>query len=157
MALPTNTNPVYPQYMAQNQNVAPQPAYCPQMTGLIADWVNGYAGAQAYRLLPNTKAILLDAEEAGEGKMYFKTTDNMGMPQIRTFEFKEVEHVEPAAPAQAQPMDGFVTKEEFGKTIDDLKAYISDQLRPRRSDYNDRKQNNKKRYEREERHYEDEQ
>ena len=155
MALPTNNNPVFPQYMAQTSNPAPQPAYCPQMTGLIADWVNGYAGAQAYRLLPNTKAILLDAEDDGEGKMYFKSTDAMGMPQIRTFEFKEVEHIEPAASAQVQPMDGFVTKEEFGKTIDDLKAYISEQFKPRRSEH-DYKQN-KKRYEREEKRYEDEQ
>lgn len=155
MALPTNNNPVFPQYMAQTSNPTPQPAYCPQMTGLIADWVNGYAGAQAYRLLPNTKAILLDAEDNGEGKMYFKTTDAMGMPQIRTFEFKEVEHTEPVASSQVQPMDGFVTKDEFGKTIDDLKAYIANQMRSRNQD-RDYKQN-KKRYEREERQYEDEQ
>ena len=138
------------------QNPTPQ-YYPPCQTGFIADWVNGYAGAQAYRLLPNAKAILLDSDDNGEGKMYIKTADSIGMCQIRTFEFHETTNANQQPAAAVPSLEGYVTKDELSKTIDELKGFIEDlksQNRPKHDNSN-RSFNKQKR--REDYRYEDEQ
>lgn len=50
-------------------------------------WVQGIEGAKAYQLSPNSMAILLDSEV--EGKMYIKVSDNIGMSNLRIFNYTE--------------------------------------------------------------------
>ena len=56
-----------------------------QMNNIV--WVQGIEGAKAYQLNPNSMMILLDSET--EGKMYIKVSDNIGMSNLRTFNYVE--------------------------------------------------------------------
>lgn len=51
-------------------------------------WVQGREGAKAYPLQPNGNAVLMDSEN--EGVFYIKTSDSVGMCNLRTFKFVEV-------------------------------------------------------------------
>ena len=64
-------------------------------------YVSGKQGAESFQMLPNKKAILMDANEA---RFYIKQTDANGQATIRSFDFKETE--------QEKPKE-YVTKEEF--------------------------------------------
>jgi hypothetical protein len=50
-------------------------------------WVQGIEGAKAWQLAPNSMVILLDSE--AEGKMYIKVSDNIGMCNLRIFNYVE--------------------------------------------------------------------
>ena len=50
-------------------------------------WVQGIEGAKAWQLNPNSMVILLDSEV--EGKMYIKVSDNIGMSNLRIFNYVE--------------------------------------------------------------------
>ena len=50
-------------------------------------WVQGIEGAKAWQLAPNSMVILLDSEV--EGKMYIKVSDNIGMSNLRIFNYVE--------------------------------------------------------------------
>lgn len=63
-----------------------QPAPPPQTNqGLL--WVQGEAGAKSYLMAPNTTVLLMDSEGS---RFYLKSTDNAGMPSMRTFEYTEI-------------------------------------------------------------------
>ena len=51
-------------------------------------WVQGREGAKAYQLQPSGNAVLMDSEN--EGIFYIKTSDSVGMCNLRTFKFVEV-------------------------------------------------------------------
>ena len=51
-------------------------------------WVQGVEGAKAWQMMPNSNAILMDSEN--EGIFYIKTTDNVGMGNMRVFKYEEV-------------------------------------------------------------------
>lgn len=71
-------------------------------------WVQGEAGAKAYQLPANSNIILMDNDEA---KFYIKSTDNVGMTTMRTFEFVETTNDHPNTPAS--PKEEYVTRQEF--------------------------------------------
>ena len=50
-------------------------------------WVQGIEGAKAWQLNPNSMVILLDSEV--EGKMDIKVSDNIGMSNLRIFNYVE--------------------------------------------------------------------
>ena len=83
--------------------------------------VQGVEGAKAYQLNPNSMAILLDSE--AEGKMYIKVSDNIGMCNLRTFNYVE-ELAQPAsAPAtinQDLDLSAFVRKDELTSLIKEI-------------------------------------
>ena len=94
----------------------------PQVTGINRQinsntnnivWVQGHEGAKSYIIPPNSNVILLDSEE--EGKMYIKSSDNIGMCTLRTFIFNEVIDVEPSKDVNTSQ---FVTKNEFEELKD---------------------------------------
>ena len=107
------TYPNYPQYQQYfpntqpyQQNISqPQPQYQPQTVpqpqainqGLL--WVQGEAGAKSYLVTPNTTVLLMDSEGS---RFYLKSTDNAGMPNLRTFEYTEVTQNAPQAQQSAQ-------------------------------------------------------
>ena len=90
-----------------------------QSTGII--WVNGEEGARAFVMAPNSNAILMD--EVNEGRFYIKTTDNIGMCNIRTFNFKEVIDVKPANAATNAVQ--FATKQDIQELRDMMGSFES--------------------------------
>ena len=90
-----------------------------QSNGII--WVNGEEGARAFVMAPNSNAILMD--EVNEGRFYIKTTDNIGMCNIRTFNFKEVIDVTPANSAINSVQ--FATKQDIQELRDMMGSFES--------------------------------
>lgn len=92
---------------AQTQNMQQVPQ---TNQGLL--WVQGEAGAKSYLVAPNTTVLLMDSETQ---RFYLKSTDGAGMPNLRTFEYVEVQPNAPQA-AQTAPEnldDKYVTREEY--------------------------------------------
>ena len=75
-----------------------------RQNGII--WVQGEEGARSYSMLPNSTVMMLDSEN--EGRFYIKTTDNIGMYNLRTFSFKEIIDVQPV-----ENPDKYATKEDL--------------------------------------------
>lgn len=75
------------QLQAQYQQAMPQITQQPVTGGQGVLWVQGDAGAKAYMMAPNTTVFLMDSEAQ---RFYLKTTDNSGVPTLRTFEYSEV-------------------------------------------------------------------
>lgn len=108
-------NPLQPQMdrLAQMQ-AQYQPAQQPQVPqtnqGIL--WVQGEAGAKSYLVAPNTSVLLMDSEES---RFFIKTTDNAGMPTLRTFEYKEVgvNATEPQKQPEISLDDKYVTRKEY--------------------------------------------
>lgn len=143
MAYPTM--PVYPAYqqpypqpyqdrLAQLQNqyqqTIPQqqiqqiPQQQPINQGLL--WVQGEAGAKSYLVAPNTTVLLMDSEGS---RFYLKSTDNAGMPNLRTFEYSEVSQNAPQPPQTVPDNldDKYVTRGEY-ETLQAKYADILDKL-----------------------------
>lgn len=78
--------PTYPQAYPQMFQNYPQG----QSTNGI-NWVQGIEGAKAWQLQPNSNIILLDSEN--DGKFYIKTSDNVGMCNLRVFKYEEITNV----------------------------------------------------------------
>lgn len=72
------------QLQTQYQQAVP-PVQQPINQGLL--WVQGEAGAKSYLVAPSTTVLLMDSEAE---RFYIKSTDGAGMPNLRTFEYKEV-------------------------------------------------------------------
>ena len=77
-------------------------------------WVQGLAGAKAFPLVPNGKAIILDSEE--DGVFYIKTSDDTGMCKLRTFRYEEVTNT----PESTE----FVTRKEFQDFIRSINEQV---------------------------------
>ena len=80
-------------------------------------WVNGIEGAKALQIEPNSNILLLDSDI--QGRMYIKTCDNIGMCNLRIFNYEEV-----AANTQSRQnteidTSNFVTKDEMNNAINE--------------------------------------
>ena len=124
---PATYQPVVSNNAYQYQTPQPQQSYAPQpQQGII--WVQGEAGAKAYPVAAGSNVLLMDSE--GDC-FYIKSTDASGMPQpLRTFEYKEIVHTEPAIgtsnanvpllPDNFNPED-YVKREELDELRKELK------------------------------------
>lgn len=56
--------------------------------GNTLNWVQGVEGGKAFQIRPNSNALLLDSEN--DGIFYIKTSDNVGMCNMRTFKYEEI-------------------------------------------------------------------
>lgn len=83
-------------------------------------WVQGIEGAKAYQMMPNSNTILLDSEN--DGIFYIKVSDNVGMCNLRTFKYEEINEQPKVAPVN---LDNYVTKSELDKIINDLKGAMT--------------------------------
>lgn len=81
-----------------------------QNTGIT--WVQGIEGAKAWQLAPNSNVLLMDSEM--DGRFYIKTSDNIGMCSMRTFEYHEVLD-EPTK--QKMDLSEYVRKDELRDLI----------------------------------------
>ena len=70
-----------PDYMQMAQPKTPQP----NQQGLL--WVSGEVGAKSWVVSPNTTVLLMDSES---NHFFIKSSDNAGMPTIKTYEYKEI-------------------------------------------------------------------
>ena len=86
-------------------------------------WVQGIEGAKAFQLNPNSVSILLDSEV--EGKMYIKVSDNIGMCNLRVFDYKEVPATNKVTVNEGLDLSQYVTKAEFNDLVKELKEIIA--------------------------------
>ena len=63
--------------------------------------------------MPNSNSILLDSEN--DGIFYIKTSDNVGMCNLRVFKYEEINNT-PTDTSQ------FVTRQELAEIIENLKG-----------------------------------
>ena len=83
-------------------------------------WVQGIEGAKAYQMSPNGIALLMDSES--EGKFYIKTSDNVGMCNLRIFEYTEITN----KPTPQMDLSNYVTKDELKEVVSSLKGDINE-------------------------------
>lgn len=119
----------YQQPMQMQQQPAPQPQPQPVSTNAPI-WVQGEAGAKAYRVEPGSCVLLMDSENSC---FYLKSSDMTGMPSMRIFDYVErgaAPHTMPQIQQQAAPvmMGDFVPRTEF----DQLKAQVAELMTKRR-------------------------
>lgn len=87
------------------------------MTGMIQNginWVQGIEGAKAFQLIPNGNAMMLDSEN--DGVFYIKTSDNVGMCNLRIFKYTEVTEQQ----NQKINPDEYVKKSELESLINQM-------------------------------------
>lgn len=106
-----NTNNLYNPQVTQFTN--PQ---TPQQNNTSIIWVQGEAGAKSYMMAPNTTLSLWDSEDQ---KIYLKTTDQNGVPSMKTLKYEIVEPV--------KLEDKYLTRQEFTSYMDGkISAIISE-------------------------------
>lgn len=89
--------------------IYPQRNYLQQQNNIT--WVQGIEGAKAFQLMPNSNAILMDSEN--ENTFYIKVSDNVGMCNLRIFNYTEVTNT----PKQDVDLSQFVTRAELQEII----------------------------------------
>ena len=80
-------------------------------------WVKGIEEVMAFQMEPNSNGIFLDSDM--QGRMYIKSCDNIGMCNLRIFNYEEV-----AANTQSRQnteidINNFVTKDEMNNAINE--------------------------------------
>lgn len=106
----TNLNPYSNRYS--------QPFTTPQNNGI--NWVQGIEGAKAWQLAPNSNVVLLDSET--EGRFYIKVSDNVGMCNLRTFDYVEVTNNSNISQKTLPQIDmsDYVTRNELQEILNNL-------------------------------------
>ena len=80
-------------------------------------WVNGIEGAKAIQMEPNSNGIFLDSDI--QGRMYIKTCDNIGMCNLRIFNYEEVTSNTQSIQNTEIDTSIFVTKDEMNNAINE--------------------------------------
>ena len=113
-----NQIPLYqnPYQMPQSNMYMPK-QLSPQNNGII--WVQGIEGAKTYQIPQNSNIILMDSEK---NRMYIKTSDNIGMCNLRIFDFTEVTETSQGHNSVAtQPdLSQYVTRDELNNILEQL-------------------------------------
>ena len=113
-----NQIPMYqnPYQMPQSNMYMPK-QLSPQNNGII--WVQGIEGAKTYQIPQNSNIILMDSEK---NRMYIKTSDNIGMCNLRIFDFTEVTETSQGHNSVAtQPdLSQYVTRDELNNILEQL-------------------------------------
>ena len=111
--LPMYQNP----YQMPQSNMYMPKQLSPQNNGII--WVQGIEGAKAYQIPQNSNIILMDSEK---NRMYIKTSDNIGMCNLRIFDFTEVTETSQGHNSVAtQPdLSQYVTRDELNNILEQL-------------------------------------
>ena len=99
-----------PYMVTQNQR------YAPNNNGIT--WVQGVEGAKAYQLMPNANIMLLDSEN--DGIFYIKTSDNVGMCNLRVFKYEEITEQQKTQPVIDTSQ--FVTKAELEEALNKIRG-----------------------------------
>lgn len=79
-------------------------------------WVQGIEGAKAYQMPINGISVLFDSET--EGRFYIKTSDNIGMCNLRVFDYTEITNSANMQQSGANvDMTKYVTKDELNSIL----------------------------------------
>lgn len=78
------------------------------MSGPQIQWVQGIEGAKAFPLAPNSNVQLMDSEN--DGIFYIKTSDNIGMCNLRVFKYEEIKSQQSATHVN---LEEYVRKDEL--------------------------------------------
>ena len=108
-------------YLQQFQQPQQQQTY---NQGLL--WVQGEAGAKSFLVAPGASVLLMDSEAS---KFYIKSADSAGMPNMRTFEYKEVLPNQNPQPLEESKVAEYATQEEIAelkKQIEELKQKLEE-------------------------------
>ena len=84
------------------------------LSGPQIQWVQGIEGAKAYQLAPNSTVQLLDSEN--DGIFYIKTSDNIGMCNLRVFKYEEIKNTQPTP----TNMSEYVRKDELENLVNQM-------------------------------------
>ena len=84
------------------------------------NWVQGVEGAKAYQLTPNSNVQLMDSEN--DGIFYIKTSDNIGMCNLRTFKYEEI-----VEKSTKPDMSEYVKKSELQDLLNSMLGGTSDE------------------------------
>ena len=76
--------------------------------------MQGIEGAKAWQLTPNSNVILMDSEN--DGMLYIKTSDNVGMCNLRRFKYEEI--TEPST--SKMDLSEYVKKSELQNLLNDM-------------------------------------
>lgn len=77
-------------------------------------WVSGEIGAKSWIVPPNQTVLLMDSEA---NKFYIKSSDNAGMPTMKTYEYTEI-----SQPQQKATQSSMDYETEINTLKHDLKA-----------------------------------
>lgn len=91
----------YPPMQSPFMPQAPITQQMPVQQDQDIQYVNGKQGADAFQMMPNKKALLMDANIS---RFYIKQTDANGQASVKAYDFKEAEEEKPVE---------YVTKAEF--------------------------------------------
>lgn len=111
-------------YLQQYQQQMPQAQPQAPNQGIL--WVQGEAGAKSYLVSLGASVLLMDSEAS---KFYIKSVDNTGMPNMRTFEYKEVLPSQNPQAAEESKAIEYATQEEIAelkKQIEELKQKLEE-------------------------------
>ena len=106
---------MYSYYPPLQSPFVPQPQLVPQVPvqqDQDIQYVNGRQGAEAYQMMANKKAILMDANLP---RFYVKQTDANGQASIKSFDFKETEEEKPKEYVTKQEFEAFKAKMKGGR------------------------------------------
>lgn len=107
--------PVNPYASTFSQPTATKPIE----TGI--NWVQGIEGAKAWNLPPNSNVVLIDSEGTGNTiRFYIKTSDNIGMCNLRIFDGVEVTGQTNNNPISQIDMSAYVTRDELNQILSNL-------------------------------------
>ena len=87
-------------------------------------WVQGIEGAKAWQVAPNSNDIMLDSDN--DGIFYIKTSDNVGMCNLRVFKFEEITQQQ----TQRINPDEYVKKSELEALINSMLGGSNEQTIP---------------------------
>lgn len=106
-------NSMYQNQMFPNPYLNRSTSPIPPQNGI--QWVQGIEGAKAWQLMPNGNAVLMDSEN--DGRFYIKTSDNVGMCNLRVFKFEEITD---AAKTPSIDLSDYVRKDELQSLISSM-------------------------------------
>ena len=77
-------------------------------------WVQGVEGAKAWQLPPNSNVLLMDSEN--ENTFYIKSSDSVGMCNLRYFTYQEID----ANPKSNIDLSQYVRRDELQDLLNNL-------------------------------------
>ena len=77
-------------------------------------WVQGVEGAKAWQLNPNSNVLLMDSEN--ENRFYIKTSDNVGICNLRYFKYEEIS----GDNKQSVDLSQYVTRDELQTMLNSI-------------------------------------
>lgn len=111
-----------PNYTYPNPYLA-RPQMYPINEGIL--WVQGIEGAKAYQMSPNQILQLMDSEN--DGIFYIKTTDNIGMANLRVFRYTEITANEMKPQVAGVDLSQYVRRDELSDLIKGMLTEVKDE------------------------------